>query len=234
MLQEVILKDWDSLLSSVGKWETNAGRSYYKIYFPDLTEYGSIRRPYISYFGKNVLVQKRMKYGKPTRPDEFSVHTYQGVWLMNIHESWISSWTGREFDVVARPYKPLRTLRNQALSASVEVFQPIEIEIEPIEIPPVVFQPVEIPPVEIPPVEIRIESMGDNLRQLALKLEFNELWDSISSTDQMRLADLPHDDEMSVQEKIAFIKADQVTNKVENVIPRQDFSNLTFEQLFEV
>lgn len=173
MLQEIRLKTWAHILS-VSRWDTNPKLTYYKVYYPDLTDYGSVRAPYISYFGGNILCQPRLKYGKPTRPDEYSVHTYSGVWLMNVHEEWIDAWTGREFpDVVARPYKPLRNrpvtpARTESMAASGAT---------PIEITPTI-------------------EVGENLR------------------------------------RIAFI--DLATVKVENVILKQDFSNLTFEQLFEV
>ena len=232
MLKEVILKTWQTLVTS-NPVESNAKGTYTKIYYPhnasEGVRFGAIRKPYQSYFGKPVLAIRRRKYGKLTAPDEFSVHTFSGVWLFNIHESWISVWTGREFpDVVARPYKPLRTLRpveptivvpTSSVAASGAMPQ-VENVIENVAASIIEVQ--------------HIESMGDNLRRLALQLEFNELWDSISPDSKVRLADIPHDDEMSPEEKIAFVKADQATKKVEHVIPKQDFSNFTFEQLFDV
>jgi len=90
MFNKVRLKEWTTVLAE-NLSEHNYKFTYYKVYYPDNVRFGAVRRPYICYFGKEVWVQRRRKYGKYTLPDEYSVHTKNGVWLMNIHESWIQS-----------------------------------------------------------------------------------------------------------------------------------------------
>ena len=90
MFNKVRLKEWTTVLAE-NLSEHNYKFTYYKVYYPDNVRFGAVRGPYICYFGKEVWIQRRRKYGKYTLPDEYSAHTKNGVWLMNIHESWIQS-----------------------------------------------------------------------------------------------------------------------------------------------
>jgi len=100
MFQKVRLKEWTIVLAE-NMSEHNYKFTYYKVYYPDNVRFGAVRRPYICYFGKEVWIQRRRKYGKYTLPDEYSAHTKNGVWLMNIHESWIGELTVISEEAVA-------------------------------------------------------------------------------------------------------------------------------------
>jgi hypothetical protein len=114
MLQKARLKSWETILAN-SQVTVNDKRTYYKVYYPDFAGFSGIRAFYISYFGKDVWVQPRVKYGKPFN-DEFSVHTDKGVWLFNASMSWIETLYPIHSDMVPSRWKPKARVAQEPVS----------------------------------------------------------------------------------------------------------------------
>jgi hypothetical protein len=150
MLQKARLKSWVAILAN-SEYTVNDKKTYYKVYYPEFAGYSGIRAFYTSYFGKDVWVQPRLKYGKPFN-DEFSVHTDKGVWLFNASMSWIETLYPIHSDMATRHWKP-----------KARVAQP---EPEPLESLPASGSTLSMSASGATPV-----SMGENLRALLKQAE---------------------------------------------------------------
>ena len=51
-----------------------------------------------------------------------------------------------------------------------------------------------------------------------VKAEFDGLWSTLSHSEQVRLADIPMDDEMTIEQKLAFVKA-EIASRPRRVAP---------------